>query len=93
VPGPGRPKEFCKQSCRQADYVARQRSTELGLGESELIIARTALDDLKDRLYVLEAAIEDVERDTDEAATQQDLRDALTWLLAAARPLVDHRLT
>ncbi len=93
MPGPGRPREFCKQGCRQADYVARQRSAELGLGEAELIVTRTALDDLRDRLYVLEAAIEDVERDQAAAESDQDLRDALAWLLAAAKPLVDHGLT
>lgn len=85
--GPGRPREFCRASCRQADYLARQRSTEVGLSESELIVTRAALDDLRDRLYVLEAAVEDVERDLEGAAGERDLRDALDWLLAAARPL------
>lgn len=85
--GPGRPRQFCKAGCRQADYIARQRSAELGINESELVITRAALDDLRDRLYVLEAAVEDVERDLPEAEGEQDLRDALGWLLAAARPL------
>lgn len=85
--GPGRPREFCKASCRQADYVARARSVEVGLSEHELIITRAALDDLRDRLYVLEAAVDDVERDLAGAEGEQDLRDALDWLLAAARPL------
>jgi hypothetical protein len=67
--------------------VARQRSAEVGLSESELIVARQALDELRDRLYVLEAAVEDVERDLSEAESEQDLRDALRWLLDAARPL------
>jgi hypothetical protein len=89
MPGPGRPRAFCKQSCRQADYVARQRSAEVGLGEAELIVARASLDDLRDRLYVLEAAIEDVERDRAAATGEQDLRDALEWLLAAARPVIE----
>jgi hypothetical protein len=93
APGPGRPKQFCKQSCRQADYIARQRAAEVGLGEAELIVTRAALDDLRDRLYVLEAAIEDVERDQDQANSAQDLRDALSWLLAAAKPLVQNSLT
>ncbi|MFZ6002612.1 MAG: hypothetical protein ACOYXM_01635 [Actinomycetota bacterium] len=92
-PGPGRPKLFCKASCRQADYVARQRSMELGISESELVVARQALDDLRDRLYVLEAALEDVERDLAVADGEQDLRDALHWLLAAARPLRGQILT
>lgn len=51
------------------------------------MVTRAALDDLRDRLYVLEAAVEDVERDLVEATTQQELRDALDWILAAARPL------
>jgi hypothetical protein len=78
---------FCRQACRQASYVAGQRRAELGLSESELIVARQALDELRDKLYVLEAAVEDVERDVPEAESEQDLRDALAWLLAAARPL------
>jgi hypothetical protein len=88
----GRPREFCRASCRQADYVARQRSAEIGLSESELIVTRQALDELRDRVYVLEAAIEDVERDLGEAPTPQEVRDALEWLLAAARPLVQNPL-
>lgn len=90
--GPGRPKQFCRASCRQAHYVARQRRAELGLSESELLITRAALDDLQDRLYVLETAVEDVERDLAGAEGEQDLRDALEWLLAACRPLVGSRL-
>ncbi len=87
--GPGRPRLFCKASCRQADYIARQRSAELGINESELVITRAALDDLRDRLYVLEAAIEDVDRDLAATSDEQVLRDALDWLLLAARPACD----
>jgi hypothetical protein len=35
--------------------------------------------------------VEDVERDLDAASGDQDLRDALDWLLAAARPLIQNR--
>ncbi len=86
-PGPGRKREFCKQSCRQADYVARQRSQELGLSEDELVVTRAELDELRDKLYVLEAAIEDVDRDLEQAESEADVRAALQWLLQAARPL------
>ena len=92
-PGPGRPREFCKPSCRQADYVARLRRTEVGLSEAELIVTRAALDELRDRIYVLEAAIEDVERDREAAGGEQDLAEALDWLLQAARPVVQLDLT
>ncbi len=64
------------------------RSAEAGLSEHELIVTRQALDDLRDRLYVLEAAVEDVERDLAEADGDAELRQALHWLLEAARPLL-----
>lgn len=87
-PGPGRPKEFCRPGCRQADYVARQRSAEVGISEAELIVTRQALDDLRDRLYVLETAVADVEGDLAEDDSLQAHRDAVRWLLEAAKPLV-----
>ena len=87
--GPGRPRRFCQQSCRQRDYEARRRARELDLGDHELIVARHALDALRDELYVLACAVEDVERDLAATSrpTTRDLHDALTWLLDAARPL------
>jgi hypothetical protein len=92
-PGPGRPREFCAAGCRLAVYIARQRRNEVGLSESELIVARSELESLRDRIYVLEAAIEDVERDLAAADGEQDVREALTWLLEAARPVVQDNLT
>ena len=87
--GPGRPRRFCQQSCRQRDYEARRRARELDLGDHELIVARAALDALRDELYVLACAVEDVERDLagSSPATADELRAALSWLLEAARPL------
>ncbi len=69
--------------------MARRRSAEVGLSESELIVTRQALDDLRDRLYVLEAAVQDVEGDLRDASDPQDIRDALDWLLRATRPLLE----
>ena len=85
--GPGRPREFCRRSCRQRDYEARRRAAELGLSEDELVLTREAMEELRDRLYVLEAAIEDVERDLAGSPTKADYVDAVHWLLEAARPL------
>jgi hypothetical protein len=93
VAGPGRPKEYCRRSCRQRDYEARRRATEVGLGDDQVIVARSELDALHDRLYELEAAIEDVEGDLVAAgrAGEQDYREALDWVLAVARPLTSQR--
>jgi hypothetical protein len=93
--GRGRPRQFCSQRCRQWDWVARQRARELALDEGELIVAKTALDELHDELYVLACAVEDTERDLAGAGpspTARELRDVLEWLLQAARPLRDREL-
>ena len=90
--GPGRPREFCRRSCRQREYEANRRSKELGLGESELVMARSELDQLRDALYVLEAAVEDVDQDLAEGGEDPaEVRRALDWILQAARPLLELR--
>jgi hypothetical protein len=88
--GPGRTREFCSQRCRQWDWVARQRARELELSDGELVIAKATLDELHDDLYVLACAVDDVERDLDAShgkPSAAELRQALDWLLEAARPL------
>jgi hypothetical protein len=84
----GRPRRYCRQSCRQRHYEARHRADELGLGEHELVVARSELETLRDRLYVLECAVADVERDLENGIDPVELREAISWLLDAAKPLV-----
>lgn len=71
------------------DYQARRRAKELGLSESELVMARSELEQLRDALYVLEAAVEDVDRDLETGGDDPvEIKRALDWLLDAARPLL-----
>ncbi len=89
TPGPGRPRQFCGESCRQIEYQHRRRAAELGLSEHELVMTRAELDELRDALYVVEAAVEDVDRDLSEHGGDPDeVRRALEWLLQAVRPLL-----
>ncbi|MEY2423892.1 MAG: hypothetical protein QOI95_3959 [Acidimicrobiaceae bacterium] len=67
------------------------RAQEAGLSEAELIVTREELEALHDQLYMLEAAIDDVERDLTSSPTKQDYVEALEWLLDACRPLVDRQ--
>ncbi len=75
--------------------MARQRARELQLSENELVVAREELDALHDELYVLACAVDDVERDLAAAGrpTVSELRDAVEWLLAAAKPLRDREIS
>ena len=87
--GAGRPRRYCRQSCRQRDYEARRRSAELGLSEGELVITREELESVRDRLYVLQCAVEDVERDLAERGDDPEDRErAFAWLLDAAKQAV-----
>ena len=62
------------------------------MSESELIITRDELERLRDALYVVEAAVEDVDRDLEAAGEDpEEVRRSLDWLLQAVRPLLDHR--
>ena len=92
--GPGRPREFCSQACRQWDWVARQRARELKLSEDQLVMTRTELDDLHDALYVLACAVQDVRRDLEDnrKPTARELTDMLRWILDCADPLETIRL-
>jgi hypothetical protein len=85
--GPGRKREFCGGSCRQLDYVARRRATDAGLGDDRVVVTRAELADLHDKLYALEAAVDDTDADLASARTLADLRAAAEHLLEAARPL------
>lgn len=89
--GPGRPRQFCSQACRQWDWVSRQRARELALSDGELVMARSELDALHDDLYVLERAVADTRRVLEHDTTKSELLTALRWLLDAAAPLVDRR--
>ena len=53
-----------------------------------MIIARAELEDLRDKLYVLRCAVDDVRRDLASSPTKQDYVDAVAWLIDAAHPLV-----
>jgi hypothetical protein len=82
---------YCKQSCRQRDYEARQRTAELGLGEHELVITREELESIRDRLFVLERTVEDAEVDLQqpEARRAKELRRIMEYVLDTARECVD----
>src|SRR5690606_41079704 len=46
APAPGRPRLYCRRSCRQRDYEARRRAADLGIGEESLIVRRADVEAL-----------------------------------------------
>lgn len=64
---------------------------ELRLGDDELVIERTHVDELRDAADVLAYAVDDADRDlASKNPTKAELREILDWVLDAARPI--HRL-
>ncbi len=84
--GPGRPRRYCRAGCRQQAHLARKLAQAHGLGDDDVIVDRTKLEELQGALYCLQAAIEDVDRDLSGRPTAAEVRDALAWLLENARP-------
>lgn len=90
----GRPRLYCRRSCRQRAYEARRRAAELGAAEDELILSRRHTEELLDRLDVLRRALADVDRDMARSAATEDpraLRDSLEWLRSAAQDALGTR--
>jgi hypothetical protein len=67
--------------------LARKLAAAHGLGADDVVVSREALDDLQGRLYCLQAAIDDVDRDLAASNAPDEVRTALRWLLDNARPL------
>lgn len=84
---PGRPRLYCRRSHRQRHYEAMTLAERHGLGPRDALVDARTLGRLNDRLYVLEAACEDVRTDIAESPDLDTYRDAVVHLLEAALPL------
>ncbi|MEN8233684.1 MAG: hypothetical protein ABFR89_02030 [Actinomycetota bacterium] len=90
TPGPGRPQRYCRKSHRQRAYEARREAKRRELGPDEVLISRRTWEHLRDALYRLEAAAEDVAADLGAGrATKADYVQALAHLTVAVRELQD----
>ena len=62
----GRPRQFCRRSCRQRAYEARRRGAELGLGDEDLVVTRNELFDARDRLVEITDAMREASDSLDD---------------------------
>lgn len=90
TPGPGRPRLYCRASHRQRAYEARRLGESRQLLPDEVLVSRRAWEALRDALYRLEAAAEDVAVDLEMGTpTKTDYVRALAHLSEAVRQLQD----
>jgi hypothetical protein len=67
--------------------MARKLAESHGLGDDDVVVSRERLEDLQGRLYALQAALEDIDRDLADSDDADDISEALAWLRENAEPL------
>ena len=77
----GRPRMYCGQACRQRAYEQRTATSKAGLSGDVVLVTRSELDGLQDRLYQLRCALEDVQTLLTEKPTKAELERSLADLL------------
>jgi len=77
----GRPRQYCRQSCRQRAYELRRRQLTGTLQAHEVPISVSDFERLSDGVYRITAALEDVDAD---CAEDGDFEAAFRHLYAAA---------
>ncbi len=82
--GPGRPPRFCRRSHRQRAYEARQTAATHGLGPDDVLISRATYEELRDLLYQIDSALQDVDGDLAGGAAGEEYRQALWHLYGTA---------
>ena len=82
--GPGRPRVYCRDSHRQRAYEARRLASVHRLGDDDVLLSRRTFQELKDVLYAIEAALQDVDADIAGASSPSEYREALWHLYHAA---------
>ena len=84
----GRPRQYCRQSCRQRAYEQRALMSRAGGGavpEDAVVLSADDAADLSDRVYQVRCAAEDVATALDEGAGWDQLRELCAVLVRAAR--------
>ncbi len=77
----GRPRLYCGQACRQRAYEQRSATAKAGLSPDVVLVTRTELDGLQDRLFQLRCALEDVQTLLSERPTKAELEKSLAELV------------
>lgn len=86
-PGPGRPRRYCRASCRQQAHLARKLAAGHRLADDEVVVRREDLEAIQSAVYGLQAALEDVAVDLADDDGPTGVRQALDHLVAEAGPV------
>lgn len=85
--GRGRPRKYCSQSCKQRAYEQRHNVTGTTIPREAVIIHPERAAALRDSLFELRCAAEDVATASAEGAGPEELRDLCQELVTLARTI------
>jgi len=84
APGVGRPRRYCRRSCRQRAFERRRRDRELAWGEDRVIELVQRHEELSDRVAMVEDVLKEL---------RQDLGDGLELTAGEAIARLDSALS
>lgn len=80
----GRPRTYCRRSCRQRAFEARQRTEEITWGDDRLKDAVARMDDLHVALTSIGDVVDEMTRDVEDGRSwTDDVRDEHVRRLSA----------
>ncbi len=97
--GPGRPRVYCGQSCRQQHYIERRTAVASGRDPTKLVVDRDVFEQYETKRLQLRLALDDLERGAAEPsspkaerATRSSPEELMGWIVEHAQALVSFDL-
>lgn len=85
--GQGRKRKYCGPSCKQRAYEQRVLLAGTGVDADSVILSKKRVDEIRDQLFELRCAAEDISVAAAEGADEDDLRLLCDELVDLARRL------
>ena len=85
--GRGRPRKYCSQACRQRAYEQRNNVSGTAIPANAVIMTPDRAEELKDSLFELRCAAEDIATAVGEGETPQEVSELCRELVELARKI------
>lgn len=82
--GRGRKRKYCSPSCKQRAYEQRNNVAGPGVAEGSVVLRPERVDELRDELFELKCAAEDIQTAAAEGADAEELRHLCDELVEIA---------
>ena len=82
--GRGRKRKYCGPSCKQRAYEQRNSVSNSGIAEGSVVLRPERVDEIRDELYELRCAAEDIQTAVTEGAEPVEIRHLCDELVTLA---------